>query len=1297
MSNRAFSLVAGREILDFLEQSLGRPVNPNEVSTELQKVWRTAKAATYNADKARRNAQVKTPADELIKARRQVAEQLGRTDLLESIYRSDSSDSVLNLIRPDGRHVSQESREKELFTRASVSPVSTSDGIQPIPFEWNQLTGVTGTPWAGGTPAVELNSDLYPYRGRGLSYDQGQFMAAYRSDSVIREGVANLVSVMAGATIEVQAPSLTERQAELLGVNRDLLDMVAEAINVDLHFGAVDFDDAFEQMLRSGIINGFGLYEFAINPHAPIGKRITGLSPRLPNTVMRWVFDGLSGELVGVQQTNPNGSIYRSGLAPFLDIRKTVLLSIDKDGDNFEGLSLVRSARQWDLLSMEVTSASILHWQRFGPGVPVLRRNSSAPNSAAASDAAFAALSKYANLADAVLELGDGIDVELLQMQMNTGLEGIIDMCAKYKRSAIRDAISGLGTESAGAYNLGDVKSQMWLKGLGVFARQIERAWSNLIRVYCDLFFPGLPIYPTLRVTGFATRSGTEVLNLQTSFGTLVQSGQYTDRELVEIAEKAEVIWHGRGKEGELDDTQTAPVADGETPSDMDAGIGNTEFDATQTNIDETARAESTGLIAPPEARRNAAVGLRRKRNASTDERWQPSIADSVLVKKIAGGEPLSQLDLRMIEAYFVGSGNVTNSPDWENQGPSWQEFHCFGGLEMAEWLDTALSEKPVISDIEPELEEPATRAVRYEHIDFTPPKGVREAAARGLEVRASKPPSERGGTPVGIARARDLSNGKKISPDTARRMKAYFDRHEIDKQGSTWNNLGKGWQAWQLWGGDAGQAWSAKLVRQMNAADENSNTSRGISGFGRHKSDCECGSCNTTTSRARTMFDVETRTGLFKTWRNLTPVEQSVAFDRIATEKTSAVEQMTKAIEAQQKLHRTQWTNTATPYINNRDVAGIANLNIDWTEQYRQAILPSLRSLSEFSNADMLEEIAAQIGSNTWVATSDKTTGSASQVEAAAMLASRAVNDRVNEQLRGAALQAANGAKLSVLAAATLSVGNTGSGLLEQAASTTVNETRAVTASEQGPKIEKAVYSAVMDRLTCIVCAKADGTEVDYGTEKYRQMTPPNPRCKSVTNSGGLRNLCQCVWVYEYAEMGIGPGPINVTSGGGLVVRQAVKPRVKLNLVVGLPGAGKSTWAALQDGIVIDRDNYVFGEDTENTYQYSGRVESLEALTDTLQSALPGDTVHFVACLLSEQARQNVIAYVTTALDNEVEVMVTAFDIPAETIMAVNESRKSEPRGSIPVEQLIHLIDSYQLPDSSMDNVTIIALDRES
>ena len=109
----------------------------------------------------------------------------------------------------------------------------------------------------------------------------------------------------------------------------------------------------------------------------------------------------------------------------------------------------------------------------------------------------------------------------------------------------------------------------------------------------------------------------------------------------------------------------------------------------------------------------------------------------------------------------------------------------------------------------------------KYDGIDFTPPQGARDAAKRALEVRETKPPSQRGMTPVGLARARDLQNGVKLSPDTARRMKAFFDRHEVDKKGSTFGEQGKGWQAWNGWGGDAGYSWAKKIVGQMDARDK--------------------------------------------------------------------------------------------------------------------------------------------------------------------------------------------------------------------------------------------------------------------------------------------------------------------------------------------------------------------------------------------------------------------------------------------------------------------------------------------
>ena len=109
----------------------------------------------------------------------------------------------------------------------------------------------------------------------------------------------------------------------------------------------------------------------------------------------------------------------------------------------------------------------------------------------------------------------------------------------------------------------------------------------------------------------------------------------------------------------------------------------------------------------------------------------------------------------------------------------------------------------------------------KYSHIDFTPPKGAREAARRALDVRADKPASQRGMTAVGIARARDLENGKALSPKTVRRMLSFFSRHEVDKKGATWDEQGKGWQAWNGWGGNPGFSWAKKVVGQMNAADE--------------------------------------------------------------------------------------------------------------------------------------------------------------------------------------------------------------------------------------------------------------------------------------------------------------------------------------------------------------------------------------------------------------------------------------------------------------------------------------------
>ena len=102
----------------------------------------------------------------------------------------------------------------------------------------------------------------------------------------------------------------------------------------------------------------------------------------------------------------------------------------------------------------------------------------------------------------------------------------------------------------------------------------------------------------------------------------------------------------------------------------------------------------------------------------------------------------------------------------------------------------------------------------------FSPPEQVRKNAARSLELRKEH---NRGMTAVGVARARDLSNGKNISADTIKRMHSYFARHEVDKKGKDWanqSNPSAGYIAWLGWGGDAGRSWVNGIMRKLEAKE---------------------------------------------------------------------------------------------------------------------------------------------------------------------------------------------------------------------------------------------------------------------------------------------------------------------------------------------------------------------------------------------------------------------------------------------------------------------------------------------
>lgn len=112
------------------------------------------------------------------------------------------------------------------------------------------------------------------------------------------------------------------------------------------------------------------------------------------------------------------------------------------------------------------------------------------------------------------------------------------------------------------------------------------------------------------------------------------------------------------------------------------------------------------------------------------------------------------------------------------------------------------------------------SRPKKYDHIDFEPPRAVAAEAEKGLELRKEH---GRGGTEIGVARARDLKNRERLTPETIERMVQYFARHEVDKQADGFGDEADpsaGYIAWLLWGGDTGRDWAKEVKRKMDEAD---------------------------------------------------------------------------------------------------------------------------------------------------------------------------------------------------------------------------------------------------------------------------------------------------------------------------------------------------------------------------------------------------------------------------------------------------------------------------------------------
>lgn len=108
--------------------------------------------------------------------------------------------------------------------------------------------------------------------------------------------------------------------------------------------------------------------------------------------------------------------------------------------------------------------------------------------------------------------------------------------------------------------------------------------------------------------------------------------------------------------------------------------------------------------------------------------------------------------------------------------------------------------------------------------VDLTAPEGVRSALRRGLRLHEAGRSGD-GLKPETVAWARRLAGGDAASEQKVREMSAWHKRHAASKSPG-WDKPGKekpGFVAFLLWGGEPGDAWADRKVRELDNAEQKS------------------------------------------------------------------------------------------------------------------------------------------------------------------------------------------------------------------------------------------------------------------------------------------------------------------------------------------------------------------------------------------------------------------------------------------------------------------------------------------
>ena len=365
--------------------------------------------------------------------------------------------------------------------------------------------GATGTVFFSGyLSEEEYNSDLQGSKGRTV-YEKMR-----KSDGQVKASLRACKLPLRAAEWTIEPASEDKQDME-----------IAEFIEDNLFNGMTNTFDSF--LSHALIMLDFGWMAFE-----PCYELVDGMvrwrkiAPRLPKTLSKWLLDETGG-LAGIEQQVWKNDTYQYITIP---AEKLIVFTNDKEGSNFEGESILRTAyKHWyykdNLYRIDAISA-----ERHALGVPVFTHPADAD---AATKSTIDSLGQrlYAH-EQGYLRLADGYSFKI------EGLSGTIkDILPSIKEhdrqigvSILADFLALSGSER-GSYSLAKDQSSFFLMALNSVATNICETFNRYeIQRLVSYNWPNVKVYPKLKCGNLFTR---DMNAYATAVSQLVTAGALTN------------------------------------------------------------------------------------------------------------------------------------------------------------------------------------------------------------------------------------------------------------------------------------------------------------------------------------------------------------------------------------------------------------------------------------------------------------------------------------------------------------------------------------------------------------------------------------------------------------------------------------------------------------------------------------------------------------------------------------------------------------------------------------------------